>query len=297
MPNLISLRELSKKDILELLDSAEKIEDGKVPNHKGKILATLFFEASTRTRMSFQSAALRLGMTYIDLAPESSSLKKGETFADTVRVVEGYADVLAIRHPKEGSVRLAGELTHKPVINAGDGANQHPTQTLIDLYTIKKCKGKLNGLTVAFLGDLKHARVVRSLVYALSMFGNSIRLIAPENLELDEGVIKEVKAKYDADITVTKDLKISDADVIYITRIQEERFADPYEAKRVREQFKLTQEMLENTKKDLIIMHALPRVDEMDHSIDSLPCAKYFEEAHNGVPVRMAVIDYVLRIK
>jgi aspartate carbamoyltransferase catalytic subunit len=233
-------------------------------------------------------------MEYIDFLTETSSLKKGESFTDTIKTVSGYADVLVVRHPKEGSARLAAAVSNKPVINGGDGGNQHPTQTLIDLYTIKREKGKITGLNVTLMGDLKHARTMHSLLYALGMFGANITLMAPKGLEMDKETIDEVKAKFGAKIEVKNEFDISKADVLYVCRIQAERFADPLEAKRVQEQFYISVENLKGAKDELIIMHPLPKVNEIAHEIDESKYAKYFEQAHYGVPVRMAVIDYVL---
>ena len=294
--DIISIRDLKKEEIEEILDSADKIADGKAtPDLKGKILATLFFEPSTRTKLSFQSAAMRTGITYLDLIAELSSLKKGESFADTIKTVEGYADVLVVRHAKEGSARLAADMLEKPVVNGGDGGNQHPTQTLIDLFSIRKMKGKIGGLNVTLLGDLKHARTMRSLVYGLSMFGANVTLSAPRGLEMDPEYVKEVESKFGVKVKVTNEPEFKDADVLYVCRIQAERFADPYEAQSIMKKFRVKKEDLKGTKEDLVILHPLPKVNEIDPEIDNMPQAKYFEQAHYGVPLRMAVIDYVLK--
>ncbi len=294
--DLISIRDLGKKQVEEILALAADIaKKEKKPELKGKILATLFFEPSTRTKLSFQSAAMRLGMTYIDFLPELSSLKKGESFADTIRTVEGYADILAVRHAKEGAARLAADMCKKPVINGGDGGNQHPTQTLIDLFSIKMMKGKIGGLNVTLLGDLKHARAMRSLVYGLAMFGANVALISPAGLEMDQSYLKEVEKKFGLNVKTANEPSLEDADVLYVCRIQAERFADPYEAQSVMKKFRVKKEDLKNAKEDLAILHPLPKVSEIDPEIDKMPQAKYFEQAHYGVPLRMAVIDYVLR--
>jgi len=294
--DLISIRETDKKTIEEILDSAEKISTGeKKVDLSGKILATLFFEPSTRTKLSFQSAAMRAGMKTLDFSPGSSSLKKGESFADTIKTVEGYADVLAIRHPKEGSVRLAADMSDRPVVNGGDGGNQHPTQTLIDLFSIKKIKKKIGGLNVTLMGDLKHARTMRSLVYGLAMFGANVTLVSPAGLEMDPKYLEEVKAKFGLDVKVQNKPDYSDADVLYVCRIQAERFADPYEAKSVQQKFRVKKEDLKDAKEDLAILHPLPKINEIELSIDKMPQAKYFEQAHYGVPLRIAVLDYVLK--
>ncbi|MFH1394229.1 MAG: aspartate carbamoyltransferase [Candidatus Micrarchaeota archaeon] len=294
--DLISIRETDKKTIEEILDSAEKISTGaKKVELSGKILATLFFEPSTRTKLSFQSAAMRAGMETLDFSPESSSLKKGESFMDTVKTVEGYADVLAIRHPKEGSVRLAADVLEKPVVNGGDGGNQHPTQTLIDLFSIKKTKGKIKGLNVTLMGDLKHARTMRSLVYGLAMFNANVTLVSPKGLEMDPAYLEDVEKKFGLNVKMRNQPDYSDSDVLYVCRIQAERFADPYEAKSVQQKFRVKKEDLKGAREDLVILHPLPKINEIESSIDSMPQAKYFEQAHYGVPLRMAVLDHVLK--
>jgi aspartate carbamoyltransferase catalytic subunit len=293
--DVISIRDMGKKDIEAILDSADAIQAGKKkPNVDGKVLATLFFEASTRTKLSFQSAALRSGMRYIDFLPETSSLKKGESFEDTIKTVMGYADVLVVRHPKEGSARLAADVSNKPVVNGGDGANQHPTQTLIDLYSIRKCKGRIKGLNVTLLGDLKHARTMRSLAYALGMFEAKVTLVSPKGLEMDPVYVKELEEEFGLKVSVKTEPEYSEADVLYVCRIQQERFADPYEAKRVTEKFAIKKEDIKGAKEDLAILHPLPKINEIDIAIDSMKQAKYFEQAHNGVPVRQAILEYAL---
>lgn len=294
--DLISIRDLEKKDVEEILGEATAIaKKEKKPNLSGKILATLFFEPSTRTKLSFQSAAMRLGMTYLDFLPELSSLKKGESFADTIKTVEGYADALVVRHAKEGAARLAADISKKPIINGGDGGNQHPTQTLIDLFSIKMIKGKISGLNVTLLGDLKHARTMRSLVYGLAMFGANITLISPYGLEMDPNYLKEVEEKFGLKAKIMNEPNIKEADVLYVCRIQAERFADPYEAQSIMKKFRVKKEDLKDAKEDLAILHPLPKVNEIDPEIDKMPQAKYFEQAHYGVPLRMAVIDYILK--
>lgn len=296
--DLISIRDTDKKvleEILELASKKESLEQTKREVKKAnRVLATLFFEPSTRTKLSFQTAAARNGMDYIDFLTETSSVKKGESFIDTIKTVAGYAEVLVVRHPKEGSARLAAAVSDKPVINGGDGGNQHPTQTLIDLFTIKKHKGKITGLNVTLMGDLKHARTMHSLLYALSMFGANVTLMSPKGLEMDKETIDEVKKKFNAKIEIKTEFDIAKADVLYVCRIQAERFADPVEAKRVQEQFYISMDNLKGVKNDLIIMHPLPKVNEIAPEIDNSKYAKYFEQAHYGVPVRMAVIDYVM---
>ena len=294
--DVISIRDMEKKDIEGILDSAEMIEKGKKrPSLQGKILATVFFEPSTRTKLSFQSAALRSGMQYIDFIAETSSLMKGESFEDTVRVVSGYADAMVIRHPKEGSARLAADLLGKPVINGGDGGNQHPTQTLIDLYSIRKSKGRIKGLEVTLLGDLKHARTMRSLAHALARFEAKLTLVSPRGLEMDPQYVRELENAFGLEVSVKNEPEYSHADVLYVCRIQQERFADPYEAKSVRQKFMVRKADLQGAKEDLVILHPLPKLNEIEGAIDAMKQAKYFEQAHNGVPVRQAVLEYALR--
>ncbi|MEW6722684.1 MAG: aspartate carbamoyltransferase [Candidatus Micrarchaeota archaeon] len=293
--DLISIRDLGRKDIESVLDSAAAIQSGeKRLDLRGKIAATMFFEASTRTKLSFQSAAMRNGMGYVDFQPEMSSLKKGESFSDTIKVVSGYADAIIVRHPKEGAARLAADLTEKPVINAGDGANQHPTQTLIDLFSIKKDKGRISGLNVTLLGDLKYARAMRSLIYGLAMFGCRVTLVSPEGLGMDEDYLQEVKKSFDFRVEVKNEPEFDDADVLYVCRIQQERFADPYEAKRITEKFMIRKEDLADAKEDLVILHPLPKINEIEPAIDGMRQARYFEQAHHGIPVRQAVLEHAL---
>jgi len=293
MHDLISFRDLAKEDVQRYLSLAGEMEQNlksKYTLHPDKLAATMFFEASTRTNLSFQSAAQRLGMGVIPYVHEGSSSKKGESLQDTIKVVAGYADILVIRHSQEGVARLAADICDIPVINAGDGKNQHPTQTLIDLYTIKKSKSKIENLNVFLLGDLKYARTMRSLVYALAMFGANITLISPKGLELDPQVIAESKQNFGANITQTNEMDIKGADVVYAGRIHKERFEDPYKAQKVQAEFRISPKILEHAKKDMILMHPLPKIDEIPPEIDSSPHAHYFTQARNGVPVRMAIL-------
>lgn len=294
--DLISIRDLDKEKVEDILDLADEVADGKKkPDFKGKIIATLFFEPSTRTKLSFQSAAMRAGMKDLDFLADLSSLKKGESFADTIKTVEGYADVLVVRHKKEGSARLAADMSEKPIVNGGDGGNQHPTQTLIDLFSIRRMKGKIKGLSVTLMGDLKHARTMRSLLYGLAMFGANVTLIAPSGLEMDPDYVKDVEQKFKVKVKTKSEPDFKDADALYVCRIQAERFADPYEAQSVMKKFRIMKEDLKGTKEDLIILHPLPKINEIDAEIDKMPQARYFEQAHYGVPLRIAVIDYAMR--
>ncbi len=294
--HLISIEDLSKDDIVYILEKAEEFEpvargEKKSRILEGKLLANLFFEPSTRTRMSFEAAMKRLGGDVINMtAQEASSIVKGETLADTIRVVSKYADAIVLRHPLEGAARFAAENSEVPLINAGDGAGQHPTQTLLDLYTIKK-ESRLDGLKIALVGDLKYSRTVHSLIKALTLFNAKIYLVSPESLQLPEEFLEELNG----DISIASlDEVIEEVDVLYVTRIQKERFPDEEEYRKVAGSYNITAKMLEKAKDDLIIMHPLPRVDEIHVSVDSTKHAKYFQQAFYGVPVRMAILSEVI---
>ena len=295
--DIISIHDFSKDELLYVLKIAKLMESKPNPNLlKDKILATLFFEPSTRTRLSFTSAMEQLGGQVMGFASSTmTSIKKGETLWDTMKMIQAYSDIVAIRHPLEGSARLAAESCSKPLINAGDGANQHPTQTLLDLYTIQKVKGKLDNLHIGMLGDLKYGRTVHSLVTALSHFNPKFYFIAPQALQMPQTYLDELKEKKIKFVTESNLMKVSKKlDILYATRIQKERFADPIEYEKYKGVYKLDASLLPNIKKDLKIMHALPRVDEIDKSLDDTEHAVYFEQAANGVPVRMALLALVL---
>jgi len=300
--DLISVRDLEKADIETLLKRAEEMDSTlsagrRLDVLREMIVATLFFEPSTRTKMSFQTASKRLGAQNINFTSvESSSMKKGETLADTLRMVDGYSDLLIMRHAAEGAARYGAEICQHPLINAGDGGNQHPTQTLLDLFAIRKMKGKISGLSVYLVGDLKYARTMRSLLYGLAMFGAGVTLIAPEGLEMDPKMVEEVKERFGASVTQKSALELSGADVAYVCRIQKERFADPYEAEKVQKKFRITMDALKGVKDDLAILHPLPKIDEMDPQIDSTKYARYFEQAKLGVPMRMAIIAEIMGV-
>ena len=295
--HLISAKQLSRGDIEAVLDRAA--EFAAAPDAAevgaGRVLGLCFFEPSTRTKMSFDAAMNRLGGDTIDMGSvESSSVEKGESLADTVRVVEGYADALVLRHPSEGSAKLASEFVDVPVINAGDGAGQHPTQTLLDLYTIRENAG-FEDLTVGIMGDLKYGRTVHSLAHALTNFGASQHFISPESLRLPRGV------RYDLHETGARVREHTDIeevlgtlDVLYVTRIQRERFPDENEYRQVAGEYRIDADLLESARDDLTVMHPLPRVDEIAPDVDETDHATYFEQAHNGVPVRMALLDQML---
>jgi aspartate carbamoyltransferase catalytic subunit len=299
--DIVSIRDLSKDQILEILSLAEKM----IPYAKGekftkaldgRLLANLFFEPSTRTRLSFESAMLRLGGRVLEIGHISTtSIVKGETLADTVRMFEYYADVIVLRHPHEGASRLAAHFSSRPVINAGDGAGQHPTQTLLDLFTIRREKGSLDGLRTAIIGDLKYGRTVHSLAEALAMFGVELTFVAPEQLQMPKETINEVRSRgIEPEISFDLEDVISDIDVLYVTRIQKERFPDPEEYLRVAGSYRVDKALLREAKKDLIVMHPLPRVDEIAPEVDYTQHSKYFQQAFNGLPVRMALLLLLL---
>jgi len=295
--DLISFRDLSKEEVEDYFARAEEmdkqLDSGKVDKVDG-IVATMFFEPSTRTKLSFQSAAERLGLQIVDFVGSTSSLKKGESFEDTIKTVDGYADIIVIRHPQEGSARLAAEFAEAPVANGGDGGNQHPSQTLLDLYTLKKMKGDIGKLNVHLVGDLKHARTMRSLLYGLAMFGAKVKLVAPGGLEMAPDAINDVKKLFNADVEETDVIDFKGADVVYVCRIQEERFEDKYEAMSVKKKFTIKPEYLQGVKEDMIILHPLPKIDEIPPEVDKSKHAKYFEQAKNGIPMRMAIMKKML---
>jgi len=292
--HLISAKQLSRDDIEAVLDRAAAIADD--PPTRDAVLGLLFFEPSTRTKMSFEAATRRLGGSTVDMGSvESSSVKKGETLADTVRVVEGYADALVLRHPSEGAAKMASEFVDVPLINAGDGAGQHPSQTLLDLYTIRENAG-LDDLTVGIMGDLKYGRTVHSLGDALTNFDANQHFISPESLRLPRSVRYDL---HEAGAQVREHESLApilpDLDVLYVTRIQRERFPDENEYRQVAGQYQIDADTLTAARDDLVVMHPLPRVDEIAPEIDATDHAKYFEQAHNGVPVRMALLDLLLK--
>jgi aspartate carbamoyltransferase catalytic subunit len=296
--DIISLKDFSREEIdhvLEVTKSMELLARTGSDALRGKILATLFFEASTRTRLSFESAMQRLGGSTIGFAEaEIASVKKGENLADTMRVVESYADVIVVRHPLEGAARLAAEFSNAPVINAGSGAEEHPTQALLDLFTIVKEKGKIDGLNVALVGDLRYGRTVHSLAYALSLYNVKLFFVSPDMLRMRREVLETIKEK----IKVTEKSGLEDIiggiDVLYMTRIQKERFPDAAEYAKVKGSYRVDLTLLEKAKKDMIILHPLPRVDEIAPEVDGTPHARYFQQVWNGVVTRMALLSLVL---
>ena len=295
---LITTKQLSREDIEEVLDrTAEVAADPAAVSDRldSTLLGLLFYEPSTRTRMSFETAVKRMGGGTVDLGSvETSSVAKGETLADTVRVVAGYVDALILRHPRQGAAKMVGEFVDVPLINAGDGAGHHPTQTLLDLYTMREAAG-LDGLSIGIMGDLKYGRTVHSLAQALTNFDVHQHFISPESLRLPAGVRYDL---HEAGATVQEHTDLEDVlhslDVLYVTRIQRERFPDENEYRQVAGEYSIDAETLEAAPPDLTVMHPLPRVDEIDPAVDDTPHARYFEQAHNGVPVRMALLDLIL---
>ena len=295
--SLVSINDYLKDDILHILNKTAEFEANPIQDIlKNTVVGTLFFEPSTRTRLSFESAVSRLGGKIIGFTdPNSSSVTKGETLKDTIQTVSNYSDLIVMRHPLEGSARYASEVASVPVINAGDGANQHPTQTMIDLYSILKTQGTLNDLNIFMVGDLKYGRTVHSLIMALSHFNPTFNFIAPDKLKmpleyklmLDNLGIRYYEHNEFTDI-------ISAADIIYMTRVQRERFSDPIEYEKNKNIYVLRNSMLKNTKENLRILHPLPRVNEIHTDVDENPKAYYFPQTLNGVYARMAIIADVL---
>ena len=301
--DIISLERLSDEEIEYILKKAEgheaSLRKGGSALCKGKVLASLFFEPSTRTRLSFESAMHRLGGGVLGFAEaKGTSTSKGENLADSIRTVESYCDVIAMRHPVEGSAKLAAQVSNVPIINGGDGAHSHPTQTLLDLYTIRKEFGKLKGLKVALTGDLKYGRTVHSLSKALARFGADMIFASPDELRMPKDITSKLQGKYGVNVEEKAGLVdvVKDVDVLYVTRIQKERFPDPEEYEKVKGAYRVDNELLANAKKGMVVMHPLPRVYEITQEVDSTPYARYFQQAFNGVPVRMALIAAVLGV-
>lgn len=299
--DIISIKDFSKEEIYYILEYAKQM----IPYAKGEkyttllkqqILATLFFEPSTRTRLSFESAMHRLGGNVIGFSdPSGTSQKKGESLADTIRMADSYSDAIVIRHPQEGAARLAAEFSEVPILNAGDGAGQHPTQCLLDLFTILTEKKKIKGTNIVLLGDLKYGRTVHSLAYALSLFQANLTFVSPDTLKMPKEVINECK-EFGVEPLSTSNLEkaVKDADVLYATRIQKERFPDAEEYNRVVGSYKVNNVLLQQARQDLIVMHPLPRVVEIDPEVDTTRHAVYFKQAFNGVPIRMALLSLIL---
>ena len=296
--DITSIEDFTQQEISYILRKAKIMEPLAAKGSdmlKGRILANIFFEPSTRTRLSFESAMLKLGGNCIGFADaESASVKKGENLADTIRTVENYADIIALRHPLEGAAKLAAEFAKIPVINAGSGAEEHPTQALIDLYTIQKEKGKIDGLKIAVIGDLRYGRTVHSLAYALSLYDVELTLVSPESLRMRREVLRAIHDKISVVETHDLEKTLPQTDVLYVTRIQKERFPDQAEYAKVKGTYRIDKKTLQNAKPDLTILHPLPRLDEIAPEVDATPQARYFQQVRNGVVVRMALLALIL---
>lgn len=298
MKHVVSIEDLDNKRIMSLLKRASEllpVAEGKKKSDKlkGKILSTCFFEPSTRTRLSFESAMQRLGGSCIGFAdPSATSHLKGETLSDTIRMVSGYSDAVVLRHPREGAAKLASEVSDVPIINGGDGAGHHPTQTLLDLFTIKEEIGKLENLKVGMLGDLRYGRTVHSLSQALDRFNTKLYFISPKSLAMPEYVTDDLTNEWSTHLNL--DSILGELDVLYVTRIQKERFPDVEDYKRVAGAYRINSELLNGAKPQMRILHPLPRVDEISTDVDNTKHAAYFRQAFNGIPVRMALLEQLI---
>ncbi len=299
LKHLVSIKDIDREDIERILDRAEDIE--KNPEKysdslSGKILATLFFEPSTRTRLSFESAMLRLNGKIIGFAdPKTSSVKKGESIADTIRMASAYSDIIVMRHFLEGSGRVAELYSDVPVISGGTGIQEHPTQCLLDLYTIRKEFGHIDNLQIGLLGDLRYGRTIPSLLYGLAKYNNvKVHLYSPPQLRARMTVLSDIDNKLDYVIEDNLHPSINNLDVLYVTRIQKERFPDQAMYERLKGQYNITPDDLENVKDNMIIMHPLPRVGEIDYKIDNMKYARYFQQAKNGIWTRMAILTIMM---
>lgn len=298
--DILNTAQFSPQELNLIMNTAanfeKQVKGGNIiRNMEGKIVATLFFEPSTRTRLSFETAANRLGARVISVADaKSSSVAKGESLADTIRTVDGYADVIVMRHPMNGSAQIAADNAKHPFINAGDGSGQHPTQALLDIYTIRKEKGALGGQTVTLVGDLKYGRTVHSLSYFMTLYGNRMFFVSPKSLRMPSEITADLKAR-GADIEETENLEkaLSVSDIVYVTRIQRERFENPSEYEKLRGSYIINRALIDQSKKGITILHPLPRVDEISTDVDDYEGAAYFRQAHNGVYIRMALLALV----
>ncbi len=298
--SLVSINDFSKEEFIRILDLAAEFEKNPTQDLlKDHVIATLFFEPSTRTRLSFETAINRLGGRIVGFSDSSStSTSKGETLKDSIRIVSSYSDLIIMRHPLEGAARLASEFASVPIINAGDGANQHPTQTLLDLYSIRKTQGTLENLNLFLVGDLKYGRTVHSLLIAMSEFNTTFYFISPDELKMPEEYklyldMKGLKYVENKDFNT----HLREADIIYMTRVQQERFTDPIEYERVKSVYILQRSMLGGSRKNMKVLHPLPRVNEIALDVDDAPQAYYFQQALNGVYTRQAIITSILGIK
>lgn len=296
--DVVSIKEFTKQDLSFLFESTDRLRAMNASEkHQlggGKILGYLFFEPSTRTRLSFEAAMASIGGTSLGIADvKSSSLEKGESLADTIRVTDNYADIIVLRHPLDGSSRFAAEVARHPVINAGSGMEEHPTQAMLDLYTILKEKGSIDGLKIGIMGDLKYGRTVYSLLYGLANYGVEIFLISPPTLRIRKESIYEIEGKVKIHEQEALD-GLDKFDVIYVTRIQKERFPDPQEYKKVQGSYVIDSKILEGAKSDAVVMHPLPRIDEIGHDVDDTPKAKYFKQVAYGKDIRAALLALML---
>tara|TARA_Y100000748_G_scaffold241924_1_gene206141 strand:+ start:1466 stop:2395 length:930 start_codon:yes stop_codon:yes gene_type:complete len=303
MSDVVTMDDLTNKEIMSILDDAERLVpvakgDIHLPLLEGKVLANMFFENSTRTRMSFESAMKRLGGSVLNFTSVGTSVAKGETLFDTMQMVDGYADVAAIRHPRQGAAQYSADAIGIPILNAGDGAGNHPTQTMLDLFTIREAHGTLEGLNVALVGDLRYGRTVHSLSHALVRFGATLTLVSPDGLKMPVEIVSDLR-DHGAEIVETNDLSgvVPEADVIYMTRIQKERFPDEDEYAKVAGIYMLDSSDMSGAKDGMIVMHPLPRVSELHPSLDDTENARYFQQAFNGVPTRMALLCRCLGVK
>ncbi len=295
--DVLSIRDFTKDEIMHILITARKFKKKVNPTLlKHKVLASLFFEPSTRTRFSFESAMERLGGSILSLTEaKTSSASKGESLSDSIKIMEKYCDVIVMRHSLEGAARLASEVSNNPILNGGDGANQHPTQTFLDLFSILETQGRLNRLNVALVGDLKYGRTTHSLAYALGMFGTRLHFVAPNGLQMPQSVLyelKKLKAKYSTHKQPTNIM--SKLDIFYATRIQKERFPDPVEYEKVKDAYIISNKLLTKVKKNFRVLHPLPRVNEINYEVDNTPYAYYFQQAENGLYIREALLALVL---
>ena len=297
--DIISIRDLTKENLESIYDSTNKIIEMDSSERReiarGKALGYLFFEPSTRTRLSFQSAMALIGGTSFGIADvQSSSIQKGESLADTVKIMSGYTDALVLRHTLDGSSRFAAEISEKPLINAGSGTEEHPTQAIQDLFTIKKELKKIDGLKIGIVGDLKYGRTIYSLLYGLRNYDVDVHLISPESLKIRTDSTYDIKKELSYTESESLDEYIDDIDVLYVTRIQKERFTDPEDYEKVKSSYVITPEILKGAKKNFKILHPLPRVDEISVDVDKLDCAYYFQQAKNGVYMRQAIITKLM---
>jgi aspartate carbamoyltransferase catalytic subunit len=298
--DIVSVRDFSRDEVEHVLNVARLMEPLTMGGSKmldGKVLSNIFFEPSTRTRLSFESAILKLGGNYISIPePQVSSVEKGENLVDTIRVMENYADVIVLRHFLEGAARLASEVAVVPVINAGSGSGEHPTQAMLDLYTMERELGAIDGLSVALVGDLKYGRTVHSLAYALSLYDTTLYLVSPKTLEMRREIVNDVSNE--VKVIETNEVRdvIPNVDVLYVTRIQKERFPDLEEYEKIKGVYRISSDTLQNAKSNLIVLHPLPRVGEVTSDVDYTPYARYFKETWYGLVTRMALLCLVLGV-